>query len=1096
MGVLPTPNHLALIRDCYPPHTNSSESELPRPVSNAVSKLAFYAVNRPAKLPKVVAALTDRAARATGGAPVPTSSSSTAHAHPVKNRIQLAVTCEIFRTLVIECAESGNQGSAELVKSALAEPALSVADMALGGGSAGPPKSARDANTRTASPTLRRPDAELEARGASLFHAVATMTTPPFFGFGLAARQYQRCLATLSARVQLTGATDHTGSRYVALKALEGAARSDIMFATGSDFDRQVGQVAPALFCTCLASSPFELEERLLESDSLSPLPSSLRSRKATAISPPSSSSDSTASSKAPPPVSTVAVHSLAHLSRHSTVPQLLVIHSNFLAYLEEHSSAPLTRSPDDVITETTSGGPAPAIAKTLLAAAPEPHRSPALSWWADRAAESTDPGRTIALLEILRHLIVGLAAPAPAPPQKGKSDNKTEHRPVSLNASGILNTLAEMLVLRSSLATAGISASDPVVDAIYSTLAALVEASDRVGYPSQLDDLAAETISLLAALNQTEEHEFPVEEVRIERLTAGMDRAAKARARERLLVVLKMLAEPARAAGAAPSTATRIDQHLEEQIPTTLPSTLELRPAVADNSVKVFRDSLPSSSGRPELSKQDTVTSPATAATTSLAAAATVTAIPGLALGAPIERQPAGVVDTAAARATRDQQAEEEAVKAPAQPIFLVHPPSSGHLDSIDSSGGRGGGGGGEDAPETDGITPSSSDQAAHAHAHSLSPYTISRSLFLLSDSYPPIRSAYLDFLITFLRQLASLTTEEEEANKAAAASAETDAFWRKLAVEFCAAASAPTSPAEEKEMMRLAEAAFSIRSGSAVLACLPMLLSQLQAQPASGPTIAKHALATLARTWHVDIPANTADVDRVVVEAFASDAGLQSAMRRDRAQLVETLSMRWVYGAARQAAATSLSPYLSGAPPARSLVQLGISRSRAGSTLRLSSASASAAASAPRTPPSLVRSGSVGSGHGNGHAPGDALAYGTSGNGLSRGTTTGTARTSLDSSLSPSAYLARRLRQQTPSLADLQAAATTSPGPNGASFAAPGDGSPGRQKSSVVPSLQLVGADARVGEDPERSTRRTGRESVESLLERVGRRSARRGV
>jgi hypothetical protein len=175
MGVLPTPNHLALIRDCYPPHNSTnSESELPRPVSNAVSKLAFYAVNRPAKLPKVVAALTDRAARATGGTPVPTSSSSssTAHAHPVKNRIELAVTCEIFRTLVIECAESGNQGSAELVKSALAEPALSVADMALGGGGggggAGAAKNARDANTRPASPTLRRPDAELEARGASL----------------------------------------------------------------------------------------------------------------------------------------------------------------------------------------------------------------------------------------------------------------------------------------------------------------------------------------------------------------------------------------------------------------------------------------------------------------------------------------------------------------------------------------------------------------------------------------------------------------------------------------------------------------------------------------------------------------------------------------------------------------------------------------------------------------------------------------------------------------------------------------------------------------------------------------------------------------
>lgn len=177
MGVLPTPNHLALIRDCYPPHNSTnSESELPRPVSNAVSKLAFYAVNRPAKLPKVVAALTDRAARATGGTPVPTStsSSSTAHAHPVKNRIELAVTCEIFRTLVIECAESGNQGSAELVKSALAEPALSVADMALGGAGAGAAKAARDPNARPATPTLRRPDAELEARGASLVSSLCS----------------------------------------------------------------------------------------------------------------------------------------------------------------------------------------------------------------------------------------------------------------------------------------------------------------------------------------------------------------------------------------------------------------------------------------------------------------------------------------------------------------------------------------------------------------------------------------------------------------------------------------------------------------------------------------------------------------------------------------------------------------------------------------------------------------------------------------------------------------------------------------------------------------------------------------------------------
>lgn len=319
MGVLPTPNHLALVRDCYPPHNSRSTAgqqqqqprtdELPHAVSNAVSKLAFYAVNRPAKLPKVVASLTERATRARG----PTSTTAVP---TVKDRVELAVTCDILRTLVIECAESGNQGSAELVKSALAEPALSVADMALGGtGVAKPAAGAAVVTAATASPmSLPRPDAELEARGASLvssffpdpassptpiretsashaytrarlqFHAVATMTTPPFFGFGLAARQYQRCLATLSARVQLTG-PDNSGfvrgfheftrlgsrsealtlgrthsSRYVALRALEGAARSDVMFATGSDFDRQVAQVAPALFYTCLESCLSELE--------------------------------------------------------------------------------------------------------------------------------------------------------------------------------------------------------------------------------------------------------------------------------------------------------------------------------------------------------------------------------------------------------------------------------------------------------------------------------------------------------------------------------------------------------------------------------------------------------------------------------------------------------------------------------------------------------------------------------------------------------------------------------------------------------------------------------------------------------------------
>lgn len=78
-------------------------------------------------------------------------------------------------------------------------------------------------------------------------------------------RQYLRCVSLLSSLAQLSGrenielvcfalSSGRTGSscplrrsRYVALKALEGAAKSEFLYTTGGDYDTQVGEIVPAL---------------------------------------------------------------------------------------------------------------------------------------------------------------------------------------------------------------------------------------------------------------------------------------------------------------------------------------------------------------------------------------------------------------------------------------------------------------------------------------------------------------------------------------------------------------------------------------------------------------------------------------------------------------------------------------------------------------------------------------------------------------------------------------------------------------------------------------------------------------------------------
>ena len=110
MGLIPVANHRALLQDAYPKVLTVTPIAELHADSNAVSKVCFYAVGRPKKLPKVAAVLLERCDK--------DSRSSGA-----KGRAGLAVTLDICNKLVSECRS-------EL--SCFAEQILKVVELALG----------------------------------------------------------------------------------------------------------------------------------------------------------------------------------------------------------------------------------------------------------------------------------------------------------------------------------------------------------------------------------------------------------------------------------------------------------------------------------------------------------------------------------------------------------------------------------------------------------------------------------------------------------------------------------------------------------------------------------------------------------------------------------------------------------------------------------------------------------------------------------------------------------------------------------------------------------------------------------------------------
>ncbi|BGP04280.1 plasma membrane localization protein [Rhodotorula toruloides] len=1080
MGILPTPNHQALIRDCYPPYSSSSPDSLPQPVSNSLSKLAFYAINRPAKLAKVLAILLERASKARPGA------------GSGKARQELAVTTEIVRGLVVEAGESGKEGSGELVKAALAETALKVAEMALGGAGGGPNAQVRSGGKR---------DPELEARGASLFHAVATYLTPPFFGsYDGMGRQYLRCVSLLSSLAQLSG-RENIESRYVALKALEGAAKSEFLYTTGGDYDTQVGEIVPALLSNLADVSVEDLRDEqstIMSSEkSLAPLASSLASRKTPSISPPSDS----------PKLVSTALTSLLLLSRLSTLPQLLALHNALSTFLDRYSHGSLWHASS--LTHVLF------FARAIIAAAPSSHRAPAVTWWSDQVGEifeNESPHRSVTLLFVLKHLV-----DPEADAHTGEGHEAGASRLEGLSAAGILSTLADLLVRRARLSSPSASPSasrvhssagttrgfdaadtddDPLLRPILTTVGALARASATTGYATQLDDLAGDLIDLLRSLKN--------EEGRAERLVGGMNGEEKSRAKVRVVMALEALLQEAPAVEGAVET--------QEDGARTIPP-----PTTVVNGAPAHADE-----------EDDERIRRPTADSDGPAAAIGAYGSSGLVLGKPINGSSTGDVFSAPSSTTKEQRrrASVSSSKATDAPILRVQTPGGAST------------------------APSGSPTHSTVNRHPISPRTFARSLFLLLDSDSRLRFEYAqaaaiyckrempiakgttDELASFVKQVMAAVYglaigEVATTGSSAFNNGEQDqaagghALHRTRSVRSLRSRksflddspqkpSAPSSSsghgptaADYSSLLTLLDALFSRRSSTTIVEALPALLA-LDAKAATrwevglagqgelgsaggGPDgvraqacreLAARAVGRIGRTWGlgelVELAQDVLDTlspsviptraspsssfasraspnpaalnASLAIDILATDREIQKESSLDRTSLASLLGQPWSYETAKVEAlsAATRSPYLSGALPSRSLVNLGTA-SRAGSTYRLSSLP-------PASPPSTTH------GHGNGG----------------------------------SSPVLRRM-SVTPSLADLQGSLGTSPR-SARGSAAPSISSSayglGAGAGGSVYTLNDLKAGMALGSGVQQR-RRTSRATVDSVLDRVGRRS-----
>ncbi|KAF8517830.1 hypothetical protein JB92DRAFT_2904721 [Gautieria morchelliformis] len=211
-----TPNHVRLVQACYPPPSALlAPGPLHGPNSQELSRLTYYASNRPGKLTKLGQELEKRCRL----------EANRARSGNAKARASLLITLTIFKALVAECRSD-----------------LSLLTPAL-------------ISTVVTAMTCFPRDLEVTAKAASVFTAWTTYTDGQLIGVDASVTSAYmtalQCFSTTSrvATEKGDGETQNR-QRLVGIAAMTGTVTSDALYHSTAEFPRQVSTIIPGLLMT------------------------------------------------------------------------------------------------------------------------------------------------------------------------------------------------------------------------------------------------------------------------------------------------------------------------------------------------------------------------------------------------------------------------------------------------------------------------------------------------------------------------------------------------------------------------------------------------------------------------------------------------------------------------------------------------------------------------------------------------------------------------------------------------------------------------------------------------------------------------------
>ncbi|KAK7695970.1 hypothetical protein QCA50_000609 [Cerrena zonata] len=213
-----TPNHVQLIAACYPPNAAllTSGPEY-RPNSQELSRLTYYASNRPGKINKLAGELEKRVK----------VDCKKAQAGNIRARASLLISLAIFKALATECRRDISLLSGSLLSSI------------------------------NATLTSLRTDLEVAARVASVFNAWTTYTDGHLIGVDKSVtEEYMSCLQMLAHMGRVDSPSlDHEikrRTRLLGTMVILGVVTSEALYYSSNQFSSQISTIMPALIIPLL----------------------------------------------------------------------------------------------------------------------------------------------------------------------------------------------------------------------------------------------------------------------------------------------------------------------------------------------------------------------------------------------------------------------------------------------------------------------------------------------------------------------------------------------------------------------------------------------------------------------------------------------------------------------------------------------------------------------------------------------------------------------------------------------------------------------------------------------------------------------------